>query len=416
MVRPQLPAGLLALISAFLCGAAAASSPESSATSPTADVDLICHTDNPSECYPKIFQATDEFQKVHPDQDLPMGLHVRLNINTGEKEAKINVPDEPTHPDLEGLPVDSSLITVDKPPSEESDQSAEARIPPNAPVYDPAGQIKEPRTAKSAEGTTFHESLSILKKGLDIDSALEMLEDISHDIYYGLKIAEDYETVKQLLCLASSIPNSNPENEISSRRARLAAQTIASTAQNNPKALSEIEKHWPALQNERCPSSTETLDMATFRLLSPSSSPTLTDPTLAKARVSAISSLLKNPTIRQHYLANGGIDLLLQVLAASHTDSPDWEPARRRAGLLVLDTFLDEDMGAVLGEWPTDTTPQADDKTCAAAQSDRDVSGQCWDWHAKQLAERNKADASHWSVELWGKLREQRKANRGKKG
>ncbi|KAK3693939.1 hypothetical protein B0T22DRAFT_476738 [Podospora appendiculata] len=400
MVRSQLPAGLLALIGAFLCGAAtAAASSSAPAPSPAADVDLICHTDNPAECYPKLFHATDEFQKVHPDQDLPMGLHVRLNIYTGEKEAKINVPDE-INPDLDGLPVDSSLITVDAAAASEGGDAAAAQpgIPPNAPVYDPAGQIKEPRAARSAEGSTFHQSLSILKKGLDVDAALEMLEDISHDIYYGLKIAEDYETVKQLLCLASS-------DGPSLRRARLAAQTISSTAQNNPKALDEIEKHWPALQNERCEGSTETLDMATFRLVSPA-----TDPTLAKARVSAIGGLLKNAAIRRHYLANGGIDLLLEVLATRSTaEAPEWEPAQRRAGLLVLDTFLDEDMGAVLGEWPTGG--QADDKTCAARA---DVSGQCWDWHAKKLAERNKADKGHWSVELWAKLREQRKANRGK--
>ena len=51
------------------------------------EVELICH--NRSDCYPKVFQATSEFQRVRDDQDLPAGLHVRLNVWTGEKEAKV---------------------------------------------------------------------------------------------------------------------------------------------------------------------------------------------------------------------------------------------------------------------------------------------------------------------------------------
>ena len=71
--------------------------------------DIICHTSNREECYPRIFQPTEEFQTVHDDQELPSGLHVRLNIWTGQKEAKINVPDE-EDPALEGLPVDSAIV------------------------------------------------------------------------------------------------------------------------------------------------------------------------------------------------------------------------------------------------------------------------------------------------------------------
>ncbi|KAJ4295665.1 hypothetical protein N0V88_004367 [Collariella sp. IMI 366227] len=244
----MLPLNLLALVSLMAWGATASSSisNDTPSPSPSADVELICHTDNPAECYPKVFQATDEFQKVHHDQDLPIGLHVRLNVQTGEREAKINVPDE-IDPALEGLPVDSSVVIVDR----DLFEPEQPLIPRDAPAYDPAGKIKVPKTESSEEGSAFYKTLTILKKGLDVDAALEMLEDISHDIYYGLKIAEDYDTVHELFCLSSA------NDPATTTRARLAALTLASTIQNNPKALAELEAHWPKLSPSTCgPSST----------------------------------------------------------------------------------------------------------------------------------------------------------------
>lgn len=440
----SLPSSLLALFGIMLLGATASQenastsgSPPASSPSPAADaeLELICHTDNPAECYPKIFQATDEFQIVKPDQDLPKGLHVRLNVQTGQKEAKINIPDE-ENPALAGLPVDSSVVIVEP---EEGAEPDTQKIPKNAPAYDPVGKIKTPKAVTPEEKTetsAFYKSLAILKKGLDIDGALEMLEDISHDIYYGLKITEDYDTLKHLFCLANTgtifepVPHSASSMADTHRttlsRAKLAALTISSAVQNNPKALSEIEKHWKVLKTEKCPATSEPLGTATFRLISASSSPSSiddasNDPSVAKARISAISGLLKNKSLRQHFLSTGGMELLLDILVINPEDgNGEWEPAQRKAALLVLDNFLDEDMGAAIGEWPSTKSPQqAKDKNCAART---EVSGECWDWHAKQLADRHrKNDKNHWSVELWDKLKEQRKkvgagASGGRKG
>ncbi|KAK3397490.1 hypothetical protein B0T20DRAFT_412474 [Sordaria brevicollis] len=429
----SLPLSLLALLGVALAGVSASgASPSPPAgekiASDSDEVELICHTSNPAECYPKIFQPTNEFQIVHPDQDLPTGLHVRLNIYTGQKEAKINVPDEAVDPSLEGLPVDNSIVIVDpedsSEPSEEQPRGQPLKAPKNAPAYDPDGKIKEPKkeTAESQqEGSAFYKSLTILKKGLDIDQALEMLEDISHDIYYGLKIAEDYDIVRELFCLANPASlfssSSSPVEEKDLTRSRLAALTISSTVQNNPKALAEITKHWTTLQQDTCSktSGAEQLQISTFRLL-PSSG--TVPASLTKARISAISGLLKSPSIRQSFLSANGMDLLLQVLLSSGSEStsPDaeWEKVCRQAGHLILDNFLDEDMGAVLGEWPDAVRDaQASDKECAGRDENKEGQGDCWDWHAKQLADRYKKEGKggqgHWSWELWNKLKEQRK-------
>ncbi|KAM7190280.1 hypothetical protein V8F20_009787 [Naviculisporaceae sp. PSN 640] len=434
----RLPSSLLALLGVMILGTtatqeSASSSLPASSPSPAADaeLELICHTDNPAECYPKIFQATDEFQIVKPDQDLPKGLHVRLNVQTGQKEAKINVPDE-ENPALAGLPVDSSVVIVEPEEGGAASQPDSQKIPKNAPAYDPVGKIKTPKAVTPEEKTetsSFYKSLAILKKGLDIDGALEMLEDISHDIYYGLKITEDYDTLKHLFCLANTgsifepAPHSASSmadtHRVTLSRAKLAALTISSAVQNNPKALSEIEKHWKVLKTEKCPATSEPLGTATFRLVSSSSADSSiddasNDPSVAKARISAISGLLKNKSLREHFLSAGGMELLLDILVIS-PENDEWEPAQRKAALLVLDNFLDEDMGAAIGEWPSSKSPQqAKDKDCAARTQ---ISGECWDWHAKQLADRHrKNDRNHWSVELWDKLKEQRKKVGGRKG
>lgn len=399
----SLPMSLLALIGVMVLGASASSpSPAESAiprAAPSApssagdgeEVDLICHTDNPADCYPKLFQATDSFQRVHPDQDLPKGLHVRLNVQTGEKEAKINVPDEPAPPSLQGLPVDQSIVLVDPVDADDT----KPPIPANAPRYDPAGKIKEPQP--DASSTSFHRSLQFLKKGLDVDQALESLEDVSHDIYYGLKIAEDPATVRHLFCLAYHPSASAPPS-----RARLAALALGSTVQNNPKALASVSAHWArALRADpTCPAA------AAFHLGA-------ADPALAKARAAALSGLLRDPVIRAEFLASGAMETsLLDVLVSPRADEAGWEAVRRAVANLVLDNFLDEGMGAALGEFPRGR--RAGDAECAAAEG---LDAACWDWHAEGLARRYKGEgADHWSGELAKKVKEQRKANNSSKG
>ena len=377
----------------------AASEPEpssSSPPSPAAELDLICHTNNPDDCYPKIFQPTDEFQTVHDDQDLPPGLHVRLNVWTGEKEAKINVPGEQDS-SLDGLPVDSSVVVVEPEQGEE-----EATIPPGAPAYEPVGKIKKP----AGESGAFFDSLEILKKNLDVDSALEALEDISHDIYYGLKIAENYEAVRSLFCLADAAASDSDVAVLG--RARLAALTIAGAVQNNAKALAEVETHWGALKSVQCPASRENLGTAAFRLLPPQTGDKRSstgDLALVKAKTSAIKGLIKSPVIRKDFLENGGPKYLLEALVLETKEA--WGPAQKKIALLVQDIFLDKDMGAVIGEWPRDD--QASDEWCSQIDGDS-VSEKCWDWEMKRLVQQHGSDKEHWSVELWDWVKEARRA------
>ena len=91
---------LLCLLSLFTAQA------KSPLPSPQASTDLICHTAHASECYPAIFQPTIHFKRIHDDQSLPPGLHVRMNLATGLKEARLNVPEPDDAPKADLVIID----------------------------------------------------------------------------------------------------------------------------------------------------------------------------------------------------------------------------------------------------------------------------------------------------------------------
>ncbi|KKY31656.1 putative nucleotide exchange factor sil1 [Diaporthe ampelina] len=392
---------LLFLIFAILTfGASASTNSEGSATN-GAKSNLICHTDNPAECYPRVFEPTDEFQTVHEDQEIPPGLHVRLDVNSGKREAKINDPNE-ANPALEGLPVDSSVVVIDG--QEDSDAGSKPQTPKGAPQYESVGKIKEPHGEKQS----FRDSLTVLKtlalNDRPIGAALEILDDISHDIYYGLKIVEDTGAIKELLCMMSSqdvFLNGGQDDVV--KQAGLAASILGSALQNNHKALEEVENAWDDISKTKCAGTDRDLSKAVFNMLTPDApaGEAVTGAeasllSLTKAKTAALRGLIKSPAIRDDFLANGGMAQILEVLSI---ERPELVPAKQKLANLVLDNFLDESMGATIGVWPR------------PGEVDHD-----WDYKLKTLAKLHKAEKDHWSAELWKRLQEQRKAEQAQAG
>ncbi|POR39713.1 Nucleotide exchange factor SIL1 [Tolypocladium paradoxum] len=362
--------------------------------------DLICHTSDPKECYPRVFRPTDEFQIVHDDQELPKGLHVRLNIWTGKKEAKVNVPGE-DDPALEGLPIDQAVVVV------EPQQPDAPRVPQGAPEYEAVGKVKEPPQHVSESFVSTMKALGngVIPDNHAFDEALEGLKELSHDIYYGLKIAEDSDVVHALFCLMADQKASGSEGF--TPRDQQAASILASALQNNPPALKEVTKVWPKLVDSKCPSSADkTLRKSLFSSFIPSSN---VDPAGAKqsasrvkAKVSTINGLIKDSSVRSEFLNNGGMEGLLKVLLPVEKE---WAGAQRKVGQLVLDNFLDEDMGAELGQWPK--VPKLSDKQCQTEEST--TAEGCWDYHVARIMKANKGDKGHWSRDLNDRLAAARK-------
>ncbi|KAG5931824.1 hypothetical protein E4U53_001592 [Claviceps sorghi] len=373
-----------------------------SASSTPSESDLICHTSNPDECYPRIFQPTDEFQIIHDDQEIPKGLHVRLNMSTGKKEAKINVPDE-KDPSLEGLPVDRAMVVVEP---EVQQAEAQPKIPKGAPEYEPVGKVKGPEHKSGA----FYEGLEMLKGkaaetgGAAFDDALELLEDLAHDLYYGLKIAEDADAVRALLCFMSSRQQKPVSERPRPSRDQQAAAILAGALQNNPTALREVTKVWPELSQARCANAGHDGSLASslYSSVLPSKNDDGTGTAhqaaaRVKSKVAVINGLIKDSSLRAEFLREGGMSLLLSILLPQ---DKEWLGAQRKVGQLVLDNFLDADMGAVLGQWPT--TPRLPDAECKAEEA-QGAEG-CWDYHVARIAKATRASRGDWSRELGDRL------------
>ena len=223
--------------------------------------ELICHTKNKSECYPKLFEATPNFEKVHDDQDIPPGLHVRLNIQTGLKEAKLYdgndddlantievhsdapIPDAPI-PDPSD-PNPDSLHAIDAPPADYS-PATKIPIPPELYQHILHGgdrTIKKP-FGSDADADAFHAAISALSSESDASAllpALATLEDLAHDIYWGLSLSQSTPAITSLSQLLLS-----DEVEVSSA----AALVLGNTVHNNPKALQGSLTHAPELPSQ----------------------------------------------------------------------------------------------------------------------------------------------------------------------
>lgn len=61
----------------------------------------------------EVFQPSSEWQSIKPGQSIPAGLHVRMNLQTGEKEAKLMEGDDGTK-FKNNMDSKKKFITIDK--------------------------------------------------------------------------------------------------------------------------------------------------------------------------------------------------------------------------------------------------------------------------------------------------------------
>ncbi|KAK6189566.1 ribosomal protein S15 [Pestalotiopsis sp. IQ-011] len=401
--RFALVVAIFTLLSCFAYSVSAASS--SAAPSPSAEGELICHTDNQAECYPKVFSATDEFQVVHDDQDLPPGLHVRMDIYSGVKEAKLYTPGADDAA-LEGLPVDQSVLVVDPEPAEDV-----PRIPQGAPVYEPVGAVKEPQV----QDPDFTAALEFLKEHAEtapgaekhpLDDALVDLEDISHDMYYGSKIIEDEDAVKSLFCLLTARNAEQATWATIQQRDFLASSILSSSLQNNPPALRHLEDHWENLMESQCAAHQKPLKDVFFSSLEPSvqsSADQRLEAAWTQRLLPVVARLLKSDTIRPEFMDADGMKHFLQILLKKEDA---WAVPRARVSRIVSDTFLDTALGARTDLWALQ--PVSDAATCEKDSSS--LAEGCWEFHLGQIVQETDGE---WARDLLAMLTEAR-SSRGR--
>ncbi|CAF9920132.1 hypothetical protein IMSHALPRED_004823 [Imshaugia aleurites] len=229
---------LSVLLSFFLLSQAHASAP---ASSPPASTELICHTAHASECYPAIFQPTEHFQRIHDDQSIPPGLHVRMNLATGLKEARLNVPEPPGAPHADLVVIDD--LPPPNPSTEEHDLAAEASELRDQ--SDPEGHEQRGRYYPAAfdaeESSLFHSSVATLHSTAALSTAdlpaLAALQDLAHSIHWGVALARDAAVGQRLVSAID--PGSAAAADV-----RSAATLLLGTAvHSNPDALNALLSH-----------------------------------------------------------------------------------------------------------------------------------------------------------------------------
>ncbi|KAF4632640.1 hypothetical protein G7Y89_g5484 [Cudoniella acicularis] len=379
---------------------------------PSTNKDLICSNDDPTDCYPHVFEPTEEFQVIREGQDIPPGLHIRLDVSTGKKEARLNVPMEGDEAlsALEGLPTEHSIVVVDQPEADtESTYEPEKlalrdRVNIKIPAYDNAGKVPPPipDAASVDDMGTFQKALLAIKMDARaFDKSLDDLADLAHDIYYGVEITKDKPVLEKLICLvAGSGSERMPAKE--NDRDHKAASILSSAIQNNPTALKEIASFWRIvmyptcgleIQDDKSHVQTDLVAMLRKRLGKEKKPHTL------KAKVSLISGLLREPTIRAEFLKKGGMEVLLAMFLKK---GEQFDIVRKRVGQLVMDNFLDEGMDAALGEWPKSAVSDA--KTCQT--KGKMLGDGCWEHHVETFSKTEPGE--EWTKELVVALTEHR--------
>lgn len=341
------------------------------AASPSADTELICPTDNQAECYPRLFQPTKDFQIIKPGQDIPPGLHVRLNISSGLKEARLNIPMEGDDTTLAlDVPTEQAMVVIE---DVEVGSSEDSQPPsPSPPAFSGHGKIQPPPPS-SSDFESFRNSLASLKgQDSSLDLSLASLSELSHDIYYGSELMADEEAVSALICLMAMEPlRSEDVND------HLASAILSGSLQNNPTAITSLSLLHDIIMAPTCPSLREKGLSLIPALQKKLSAPT-TSPSSLKSQISALSGLLKSPQIEKSFLEQAGTSYLQSVFLKSGSQ---YDVVRKHVVQLLMDNFLDENMGARMGVWPRVDVVQKGEKECNGDF----LNDGCWEWYGKEF-------------------------------
>lgn len=307
--------------------------------SPRATTDFICHTSHASECYPRTFQPTLNFQVVHDGQELPPGLHIRMNLATGVKEARLN------EPELEEDQHSTGLTIVDDDDDHKPQGSPGLRDQSNPPHF--ALPPTRPPPFDPPEGSLFRSSIDILESSSGQSSetalsALSDLEDLAHSHHWGLTLARDRSVLHLLFnFLRPSISQSASSVEVQIRSAT--ALLLATAIHNNPAALTATLSHF---YNDEWP--TGPLELVLMALIHDQL------PSLLTRMVFLLSALCQDETQLWQFVDAGGLDILAKVFDPDNAGSDEKDRLRGKIANFMLDHFFQIPERDCLFERPAD--------------------------------------------------------------
>ncbi|RCK63277.1 Nucleotide exchange factor SIL1 [Candida viswanathii] len=197
--------------------------------------ELICpDPENPLDCYPKIFIPTEEWQVIKEGQEIPPGLHVRLNIDTLEKEAKLMDAEAQDEVPVQELVVDGELQDHSKEAIQENLQKIHEKKHPEV-KQDHSHRSKVNKDdlnnfdSASLEVENYKPGESDIER---LNTALDTLEELSHDIEFGEKLTADKNIFQSLLRIADTVNDAKVEEK--------AYRIMGSSLRNNPEAINNL--------------------------------------------------------------------------------------------------------------------------------------------------------------------------------
>ncbi|KAL7663027.1 Nucleotide exchange factor SIL1 [[Candida] zeylanoides] len=182
--------------------------------------ETICSPSDPTDCYPRIFEPTEQWQVIREGQDIPAGLHVRLNMESQTREAKLLAE--------EGAE-DSALVAVGE-AGDEAVAADEEEIMEAIARFKGQQQSASRRRSSPGDLRQFDAALEEVKSGGDpvrLAEALDTLESLSHDIEFGEQLTRDHAAVARLVAAEASLVDS-------------AYRVVAAALRNNPVAVANV--------------------------------------------------------------------------------------------------------------------------------------------------------------------------------
>ncbi|KAK6540975.1 hypothetical protein TWF694_008356 [Orbilia ellipsospora] len=309
------------------------------------DNPLICHPGKP--CYPKTFIPTTTFRSVEPDQIIPTGLHVRLNIGTGGREAKLIDPSEDAGHAVyvekdkksESLPVipysdlailpdqdvqDGESAITGGSTSNHNNTTEDSSSPPVQHIPPPEDKLKPNPHLSASDWEIFNTALATLQgshpANKNLPEALSTLSDLSHEPEYGVKLVET--ALSNLITILVS--ESYPASVRSS-----AAIALGNSLQNNAVALSRVKRIW----------ADRTSEVLFKPLVKALEKDWNKEKILGRRLMFAVSRVVRVKDGKEEFVALGG----LQALEKLYVDTVDL-PLKGKIATFLQDEFLDMEM------------------------------------------------------------------------
>ena len=278
----------------------------------------VTSDDDPPVSSDQVFVATEEWQEVRPGQRVPGGLHVRMNLETGKKEAKLLEQDKD-----KGLWQDGGLnheALKEAMKNIKADDNSEGKTEFDPEKFRSMDELKEALGDVQMNMKTDMELLTKLvkefKESTDDVDKVTILEDLEYYVhqYDNALLFVDMGGLKHVI--TPSLNSSNPQMRLTS------CLLLSGAAQSNPKfQISALEAGLA-----------ETLlRMTTLDR----------DPSVSTKAFSALSAIIRNfPEAQNTLLRQGGLGVLVKLF---NNEDKSYEKLKIKILTLISDLLIERE-------------------------------------------------------------------------